>query len=72
MYLFMYSFFFFILTSTCFGCYLYPSSGAQLQRAAIGVSVEGRGYNSIKRCGVMYILHELVVLCVLINQSYRK
>jgi hypothetical protein len=28
--LFMYSLFFFILSSTCFGCYLHPSSGAQL------------------------------------------
>src|SRR5215510_2248471 len=28
---------FFILRSTCFGCYLHPSSGAQLQRTAIGV-----------------------------------
>jgi hypothetical protein len=33
----MYSLFFFILSSTCFGCYLHPSSGAQLQRTAIGV-----------------------------------
>jgi hypothetical protein len=35
--LFMYILFFFILSSTCFGCYLNPSSGAQLQRTAIGV-----------------------------------
>jgi hypothetical protein len=29
------------VSSTCFGCYLHPSSGAQLQRTAIGfVSVE--------------------------------
>jgi hypothetical protein len=27
--------FFFILSSTCFGCYLHPSSGAQLRRTAI-------------------------------------
>jgi hypothetical protein len=25
-----------IISSTCFGCYLHPSSGAQLQRTAIG------------------------------------
>jgi hypothetical protein len=24
------------VSSTCFGCYLHPSSGAQLQRTAIG------------------------------------
>jgi hypothetical protein len=29
--------FFFILSSTCFGCYFHSSSGAQLQRTAIGV-----------------------------------
>jgi hypothetical protein len=28
---------FFILRSTCFGCYLHPSSGAHLQRTAVGV-----------------------------------
>jgi hypothetical protein len=28
---------FFILSSTCFGCYLHPSSAAQLQHTAIGV-----------------------------------
>jgi hypothetical protein len=28
---------FFILSSMCFGCYLHPSSGAQLQCTAIGV-----------------------------------
>jgi hypothetical protein len=28
MYYFMYSLFFFILSSTCFGCYLHPSSGS--------------------------------------------
>jgi hypothetical protein len=33
----MHSLFFFILSSTCFGCYLHPSSGAQIQRTAIGV-----------------------------------
>jgi hypothetical protein len=42
MYFFIYSLFFFILSSTCFGCYLYPSSGAQLQRTAIGVRICGR------------------------------
>jgi hypothetical protein len=26
----------FIVSSTCFGCYLHPSSGAQLPRTAIG------------------------------------
>jgi hypothetical protein len=26
----------FVVSSTCFGCYLHPSSGAQLQRTAIG------------------------------------
>jgi hypothetical protein len=25
------------VNSTCFGCYLHPSSGAQLQRTAIGI-----------------------------------
>jgi hypothetical protein len=34
---FMYSLFFFILSSTCVRCYLHPSSGAQLQHTAIGV-----------------------------------
>jgi hypothetical protein len=37
MYFFMHSLLFFILSSTCIGCYLHPSSGAQLQRTAIGV-----------------------------------
>jgi hypothetical protein len=37
MYFFMYSSFFFILSSTCFGCFLHPSSGAQMQRTALGV-----------------------------------
>jgi hypothetical protein len=37
MYFFMYSLFFFILSSTCFVCYLHPSSGERLQRTAIGV-----------------------------------
>jgi hypothetical protein len=37
--LFMYCLFFFILSSTCFGCYLHPSSGAQLQHTATGVCV---------------------------------
>jgi hypothetical protein len=27
---------FFTVSSTCFGCYLHPSSGAQLQHTAIG------------------------------------
>jgi hypothetical protein len=31
------SFFLVNASSTCFGCYLHPSSGAQLQRTAIGV-----------------------------------
>jgi hypothetical protein len=35
--LILYSLFFFILSSTYFGCYLHPPSGAQLQRTAIGV-----------------------------------
>jgi hypothetical protein len=29
-------YFFLDVSSTCFGCYLHPSSGAQLQRTAIG------------------------------------
>jgi hypothetical protein len=29
-------FIFFVVSSTCFGCYLHPSSEAQLQRTAIG------------------------------------
>jgi hypothetical protein len=33
-YLFLFSF---IFSCTCFGCYLYPSSGAQVQRTAIDV-----------------------------------
>jgi hypothetical protein len=33
---FMY-FSFFILSCMCFGCYMHPSSGAQLQHTAIGV-----------------------------------
>jgi hypothetical protein len=33
------------VSSKCFGCYLHPSSGAQLQRTAIGfVSVENRAH----------------------------
>jgi hypothetical protein len=34
----MYTIFFisFVVSSTCFGCYLHPSPGAQLQRTAIG------------------------------------
>jgi hypothetical protein len=34
----MYTIFFisFVVSFTCFGCYLHPSSGAQLQRTAIG------------------------------------
>jgi hypothetical protein len=49
----MYTVFFISLVGSCkcFGCYLHPSSGAQLQRIAIGfVSVENRGF-SIKWCG---------------------
>jgi hypothetical protein len=33
---------FFILSCTCFGCYMHPSSGVQLQRTAIGVCISGR------------------------------
>jgi hypothetical protein len=52
-------------SSTCFGCYLHPSSGAQWQRTAIGfVSVENRGF-SIKWCGGLFY----VDLCVLVFQS---
>jgi hypothetical protein len=39
MYFFTYSLFSFILSSTCFGCYLHPSSAAQLQCTAIGVGM---------------------------------
>jgi hypothetical protein len=37
----MYTVFFisFVVSSTFFGCYLHPSSGAQLQRTAIGLYV---------------------------------
>jgi hypothetical protein len=56
--IFMYSLFFFIFSSACFGCYLHSSSGTQLHRTAIGVcvSVKGRGHNtsSIKRCGDIF------------------
>jgi hypothetical protein len=48
-------FIYLIVSSTCFGCYLQPSSGAQLQRTAIGVSVENRGY-SIKWCGGVFCM----------------
>jgi hypothetical protein len=37
MYIFMYSLFLFILSSTCFGCYLHSPSGAQLQLTAVDV-----------------------------------
>jgi hypothetical protein len=38
-------FFLYNVSSRCFGCYLHPSSGAQLQHTAIGfVSVENRGF----------------------------
>jgi hypothetical protein len=30
-----------IVSSACFGCYLHPSSGAQLQRTAIGFVLFG-------------------------------
>jgi hypothetical protein len=63
----MYTLFFisFVVSSTCFGCYLHPSSGAQLQRTAIGcVSVENRGF-SIKWCGGLFCID----LCVLVFQS---
>jgi hypothetical protein len=56
----IYSLFLSSFSSTCFGCYLLPSSGAQLQRTAIGfVSVENRGF-SIKWCGGLFC----VDLCV--------
>jgi hypothetical protein len=32
----------FLLSPTCFTCYLHPSSGAQLQRTAMGVCICGR------------------------------
>jgi hypothetical protein len=63
----MYTVFFisFVFSSTCFGCYLHPSSGAQLPRTAIGcVSVENRGF-SIKWCGCLFCMD----LFVLIFQS---
>jgi hypothetical protein len=59
----MYTIFFisFVFSSTCFGCYLHPSSGAQLQHTTIVcVSVEHRGF-SIKRCGGSFCMD----LCVL-------
>jgi hypothetical protein len=47
----LYSFISFVVSCTCFGCYLHTSSGAQLQCTAIGfVSVENRGF-SIKCYG---------------------
>jgi hypothetical protein len=63
----MYTVFFisFVVSSTCFVCYLHPSSGAQLQRTAIGcVSVENRGF-SIKWCGGLFFMD----LYVLVFQS---
>jgi hypothetical protein len=48
----MYTVFFisFVVSSTCFGCYLHPSSGAQLQRTATGcVSAENRGFRTKQR-----------------------
>jgi hypothetical protein len=59
------SFISFVVSSACFGCYLHPSSGAQLPRAAIGfVSVENRGF-SIKWCGCLFCMD----LCVLVFQG---
>jgi hypothetical protein len=56
---------YFFLSSTRFGCYLHPSSGAQLQPTAIGfVSVENRGF-SIKWCGGLFCMD----LCVLVFQN---
>jgi hypothetical protein len=58
----MYTVFFisFVVSTTCFGCYLYPSSAAQLPRTAIDcVSVENRGF-SIKWCGCLFYMD----LCV--------
>jgi hypothetical protein len=41
---YVYSIFnFFSLSSTRFGCHLHPSSGAKLQRTAIGVCMHGFG-----------------------------
>jgi hypothetical protein len=55
----LYSLFLSSLALHFFGCYLHPSSGAQLQRTAIVcVSVENRGFN-IKWCGG-FILHGFV------------
>jgi hypothetical protein len=62
-----------IFSSKCFGCYLYPSSGAQTTAYSHRCmqSVEGRGYTYIVLSGVeLYFLHELVGMCVLIIQSY--
>jgi hypothetical protein len=51
------------VSSTSFGCYLHPSSGAQVQRTAIGfVSVENGGF-SIKWCGGVCGMD----LCVLVS-----
>jgi hypothetical protein len=53
------------VSSTCFGCYLHPLTGAQLQRTAIGfVSVENRGFH-IKWCGGLFYMD----LCALVFQS---
>jgi hypothetical protein len=62
----MYTMFFIsFLTTLALGCYLHPSSAAQLQRAAIGfVSVENRGFG-IKWCGGLFYMD----LCVLVFQS---
>jgi hypothetical protein len=39
-----YTLYFFLdnVSSTCFGCYLHPSSSAQLQRTAIGICICGK------------------------------
>jgi hypothetical protein len=46
------------VSSTCFGCYLHPSSGAQLQRIAIGLYGlvcycigAGHGVGPLSPCG---------------------
>jgi hypothetical protein len=63
----MYTVFFIslVISSTCFRCYLHPSSGAQLPRTTIGcVSVENRCF-SFKWCGCLVCMD----LCVLVFQS---
>jgi hypothetical protein len=59
MYTIFFIFFLDNVSSSCFGCYLHPSSGAQLQSTAIGfVSVENRGFSTKWRGGL------LVWICV--------